>query len=66
MSAIDYYHLPAMRPVIELLDKSGLRRKVIVIVGGAPLTDEFAHQIGADGYAPDASRAATLSKSLLE
>jgi 5-methyltetrahydrofolate--homocysteine methyltransferase len=66
MSALITTTMPAMRPVIELLDKSGLRQKVIVIVGGAPLTEEFAHQIGADCYAPDASQAVTLSKSLLE
>ena len=45
----------------EVLD---LRDVVKIMVGGAPVTDGFAKQIGADGYAPDASRAATLAKSL--
>jgi 5-methyltetrahydrofolate--homocysteine methyltransferase len=42
----------------------GVRDQVKVIVGGAPLTEEFARQIGADGYAPDASRAVALAKKL--
>jgi 5-methyltetrahydrofolate--homocysteine methyltransferase len=65
MSALITTTMPAMRPVIELLEKSGLRQQVKVIIGGAPLTEEYALQIGADGYAPDASRAVTLAKSLL-
>lgn len=64
MSALITTTMQAMRPVVEALQNSGLRTKVKVIVGGAPLTDEFARQIGADGYAPDASRAVTLAKSL--
>lgn len=43
----------------------GLRAGVKVIVGGAPVTDSFAKEIGADGYAPDASRAVDISKQLL-
>ena len=65
MSALITTTMPAMRPVIELLEETGLRQKVKVLVGGAPLTDEFAHQIGADGYAPDAVRAVTVAKRLL-
>jgi 5-methyltetrahydrofolate--homocysteine methyltransferase len=51
--------------VLDALEKSGLRRSVKVIIGGAPVTQEFAQKIGADGYAPDASRSATLAKSLI-
>jgi 5-methyltetrahydrofolate--homocysteine methyltransferase len=40
-------------------------RRVVVIVGGAPVTDEFARSIGADGYAPDAATAVTLARALL-
>jgi len=40
-------------------------RKVKVIIGGAPVTEAYAQQIGADGYAPDASRAVAVAKSLL-
>lgn len=65
MSALITTTMPAMRPVIDLLAKNDLRDKVKVIIGGAPVTPEFASLIGADGYAPDASRAVTLSKSLL-
>jgi 5-methyltetrahydrofolate--homocysteine methyltransferase len=66
MSALITTTMQNMRPVIEQLENSNLRRKVKVMVGGAPLTDEFAHQIGADGFAPDASRAVTMAKSLLQ
>jgi len=49
--------MPRMGKVVELLDKAGLRRKVKVIVGGAPVTERFAQNIGADGFAPDAHSA---------
>jgi len=65
MSALLTTTMPSMKSVIEGLEKAGLRHKVKVIVGGAPLTDAYARQIGADGYAPDASRAVALTKSLL-
>ena len=65
MSALITTTMPAMRPVIELLEESGLRRRVKILVGGAPLTDEFARQIGADAYAPDASLAVTMANALL-
>lgn len=55
-----------MRDTVEALEKSGLRRSVKVIVGGAPVTTEYAAEIGADGTAPDASRAVTLVKSLID
>ena len=55
MSALITTTMPAMRPVIELLEKSGVRQQVKVIVGGAPLTEAYAQQIRADGYASDAS-----------
>ena len=65
MSALITTTMPAMRPVIELLEISNNRHRVRVIVGGAPVTEEFAHQIGADGYAPDASRAVKLAKLIM-
>src|SRR4030065_2649185 len=64
MSALITTTMPAMRPVIELLEESGLRLRVKILVGGAPLTDEFARQIGADAYAPDASLAVTSANAL--
>lgn len=54
-----------MKDVLEALEAAGKRSKVKVIVGGAPVTEDFARQIGADGYAPDASRAVALAKSLI-
>jgi 5-methyltetrahydrofolate--homocysteine methyltransferase len=56
----------AMRDVIAALQQAGLRDKVKVIVGGAPVQESFASQIGADGYAPDANRAVALVRSLLK
>lgn len=65
MSAMLTTTMPNMRHVITALETAGMREKVKVMVGGAPITESFARQIGADGYAPDASRAVTLAKSLL-
>ncbi len=65
MSALITTTMQAMQPVISMLEYSGTRKQVKVIVGGAPLTEEYARSIGADGYAPDASRAVKLAKSLL-
>lgn len=53
-----------MRTTIEALERAGLRKQVKVIVGGAPVTESFAQQIGADGYSSDASRAVALVHGL--
>jgi methanogenic corrinoid protein MtbC1 len=50
---------------INALNKAGLRDKVIVMVGGAPVTQEYADVVGADGYAADASAAVVKAKELL-
>jgi 5-methyltetrahydrofolate--homocysteine methyltransferase len=65
MSALLTTTMPAMKTVIDALTAAGLRERVKVIVGGAPLTDAYARQIGADGYSPDASQAANLIRSLI-
>jgi len=65
MSALLTTTMQNMKSTLEALEDLGVRAQVRVMVGGAPLTDAFAKQIGADGYAPDASRAVTLAKSLL-
>jgi corrinoid protein of di/trimethylamine methyltransferase len=57
--------LPASKATIEAVVAAGLRDKVKIMVGGAPVTQEFADEIGADGYAEDAASAAELAKSLL-
>ncbi len=54
-----------MRAVIDALAAAGLRDTVKVVVGGAPITDDFARQIGADGFATDASKAVGLIRSLV-
>jgi 5-methyltetrahydrofolate--homocysteine methyltransferase len=66
MSALLTTTMPQMRTVISALDEVGIRDRVKVIVGGAPVTENYAQEIGADGYAADASRAVKLTKSLLE
>jgi len=65
MSALLTTTMPNMKNTIEALKTAGLRDKVKVMVGGAPLTDQYAREIGADGYAADASRAVALAKSLM-
>jgi 5-methyltetrahydrofolate--homocysteine methyltransferase len=65
LSALLTTTMPNMKDVIRALETAGLRGQVKVMVGGAPLNDEFARQIGADGYAQDASRAVTLAKTLI-
>jgi len=64
MSALLTTTMPSMKVTIDALTSAGLRQKVKVIVGGAPVTEAYANLIGADGFAPDASRAASLAKSL--
>jgi len=51
--------------IIEALKAAGLRARAKVIIGGAPLTEAFAERVGADGYAPDASRAVRLARQLV-
>jgi len=55
-----------MRDVITILKKAGLRSKIKVMVGGAPVTQEFADEIGAEGYAPDAASAVDKARELLK
>jgi len=57
--------MPAMRDTIKSLKDSGLRDKVKVMIGGAPVTQDFADSIGADGYAKDAATAVDKAKELL-
>lgn len=66
MSALLTTTMVNMKATITALEEAGLRDHVKVMVGGAPVTDSFAKQIGADGYAPDASRAVALAHSLMK
>jgi 5-methyltetrahydrofolate--homocysteine methyltransferase len=65
LSALLTTTMPGMATIIQALDAAGLRDRVKVMIGGAPVTAEYARQIGADGFAPDASQAVTLAKSLV-
>lgn len=65
MSALLTTTMIHMPEVIEALKEAGLREEVKVIVGGAPVTQEYAEKIGADGYAPDAANAVAVVKKLL-
>ena len=65
MSAMLTTTMSRMKDVIEALKAAGLKDKTRVMVGGAPITQEFADSIGADGYAPDASSAVEKAKALV-
>ena len=58
--------MPMFKANINALQKAGLRDRVIVMVGGAPVTQEYADAVGADGYAADASTAVRRAKELIE
>jgi len=65
MSALLTTTMINMADVIKSLESAGLRDKVKVMIGGAPITQSYAEQIGADSYAPDAASAADMAKSFL-
>lgn len=65
MSALLTTTMVKQREVIEELEKEGLRRKIKVMVGGAPVTKDWVHSIGADGYSEDAIGAVLMAKKLM-
>lgn len=65
MSALLTTTMLHMKDTIELLKEEGIREEVKVIIGGAPVSQDFADEISADGFAPDAASAADLCKKLL-
>jgi 5-methyltetrahydrofolate--homocysteine methyltransferase len=65
MSALLTTTMGQMKATIQAMDTAGLRNKVKVLVGGAPVTERFAKEVGADGYAPDAASAVDLAKSFV-
>jgi 5-methyltetrahydrofolate--homocysteine methyltransferase len=65
MSALLTVTMPAMKTTIDALNAAGLRNRVKVLIGGAPVTMQYAKEIGADGYSENASGAVGLVKSLL-
>jgi 5-methyltetrahydrofolate--homocysteine methyltransferase len=66
MSALLTTTMPSMKKTIDSLTLAGLRNQVKVIIGGAPFSKKYAGDIGADGYASDASRAVNLSQTLCQ
>jgi len=66
LSALLTTTMPSMELTIEYLIQAGLRDQVKVLIGGAPVTEEYSQQIGADAYAPDASRAVNVANSLVD
>lgn len=65
LSALLTTTMPAMKATVAALNESDFRSNIKVMVGGAPITQEFADEIGADGYSEDAASAASLAKSLV-
>jgi 5-methyltetrahydrofolate--homocysteine methyltransferase len=65
LSALLTTTMLAMKDTIEGLKEAGLRDSVKVMIGGAPVAADFAMEIGADGYAPDAASATELAQRLL-
>jgi 5-methyltetrahydrofolate--homocysteine methyltransferase len=65
MSALLTVTIPAMKTTIDALNAAGLRARVKVLVGGAPVTSRYANEIGADGYSESASGAVTLVRNMV-
>jgi 5-methyltetrahydrofolate--homocysteine methyltransferase len=63
LSALLTTTMPMMKATVDALFEAGLKGKVKIMVGGAPVTQRFADQIGADGYAPDAGSAAKMART---
>jgi len=65
LSALLTTTMPTMKATIEAFSAAGLRGQVKVMIGGAPITQSYAAQIGADGYSPDAGQAIAMARSLI-
>ena len=65
LSALLTTTMPSMKATIEALKEAGIRDQVKVMIGGAPVTQKYADEIGADVYAPDASSAASRARALV-
>jgi len=65
LSALLTTTMPNFKSVLQALENVKVRQNVKVLVGGAPVTTEYAQEIGADGFAPDASRAVAVAKALV-
>lgn len=65
LSALLTTTMPMIQKTIQAIEEAGLRDQAKILVGGAPVTAEYAKEIGADGFAPDASQAARIAKMLV-
>lgn len=65
LSALLTTTMPVMKVTLDALKEAGLRDQVKVLIGGAPVSDKFAHDIGADVFAPDAATAASCAKAIM-
>lgn len=65
MSALLTTTMPSIKLSIDAIREAGIRDKVKIMIGGAPVTQSFADEVGADGYSPDAASAADLAKALI-
>jgi 5-methyltetrahydrofolate--homocysteine methyltransferase len=65
LSALLTTTMPSMEATMTAIEAAGIRDKVKVMIGGAPVTSDYSDKIGADGFAPDASQAVSLAKSLM-
>jgi corrinoid protein of di/trimethylamine methyltransferase len=65
LSALLTVSMPAMKKTIETLEASGVRGQVKVLIGGAPITEDFARKIGADGYGETATAAVALARRVM-
>lgn len=65
MSALLTTTMVAMKATLKVLEEAGLRNQVKTLIGGAPVTQDYADEIGADGYAPDAASGVEKAKELL-
>jgi 5-methyltetrahydrofolate--homocysteine methyltransferase len=65
LSALLTTTMPGMKEVIEAMKQAGLRDKAKIMIGGAPVTQAYADEIGADGYSPDAASAVDKAKELI-
>jgi 5-methyltetrahydrofolate--homocysteine methyltransferase len=66
LSALLTTTMPVMQQVIELLEEKGLRGKIKVIIGGAPVNEAYANEIGADAYSYDSAHAVDTVKRLMD
>jgi 5-methyltetrahydrofolate--homocysteine methyltransferase len=65
LSALLTVTMPSMKTTIEALKSAGVRHRVKVLIGGAPVTQQYADEIGADGYGPSAASAVPLARKVL-